>query len=79
MDLPGSGEGHQFDLLLVTGLEPHRGAGRDIQTASQGGIPVETQGIVGFKEMESWGGTVVTVPLLEGYSTTSLIQKMGSS
>lgn len=34
--------------------------------------------IVGYEEMKSWGGTTVTVPLLEGYSTTSLIKKMGS-
>jgi len=32
--------------------------------------------IVGAREVESWGGRVVTVPLVEGYSTTSIIKKM---
>jgi rfaE bifunctional protein nucleotidyltransferase chain/domain len=31
--------------------------------------------IVGYREVISWGGEVVTIPLLEGYSTTSLIKK----
>lgn len=29
--------------------------------------------IVGYNEMLSWGGEVTTIPLLEGYSTTSII------
>ena len=32
--------------------------------------------IVGFKEVTSAGGTVITVPLLEGYSSSSLIKKI---
>ena len=32
--------------------------------------------VVGKAEMESWGGKVVIVPFLEGFSTTSLIEKM---
>jgi D-beta-D-heptose 7-phosphate kinase/D-beta-D-heptose 1-phosphate adenosyltransferase len=32
--------------------------------------------IVGAREVESWGGRVVTVPLVEGYSTTSMIEKV---
>jgi rfaE bifunctional protein nucleotidyltransferase chain/domain len=35
----------------------------------------KTEEIVGHDEVNSWGGTVVTVPLLEGYSTTSLLKK----
>jgi bifunctional ADP-heptose synthase (sugar kinase/adenylyltransferase) len=32
--------------------------------------------IVGFADVTSWGGKVVTIPLLEGYSSTSLIDKI---
>ena len=32
--------------------------------------------IVGAREVESWGGRVVTVPLVKGYSTTSMIEKL---
>jgi len=31
--------------------------------------------IVGYREVISWGGEVVIIPLLEGYSTTSLINR----
>jgi rfaE bifunctional protein nucleotidyltransferase chain/domain len=31
--------------------------------------------IVGYNEVLSWGGAVKTIPLMEGYSTTSMIQK----
>jgi rfaE bifunctional protein nucleotidyltransferase chain/domain len=31
--------------------------------------------IVGFREVASWGGRVVTIPLLEGYSTTSILDR----
>jgi D-beta-D-heptose 7-phosphate kinase/D-beta-D-heptose 1-phosphate adenosyltransferase len=34
--------------------------------------------VVGAKEVGSWGGRVVINPLLEGFSTTSLIDKMRS-
>jgi rfaE bifunctional protein nucleotidyltransferase chain/domain len=30
--------------------------------------------IVGHAEVTSWGGKVITIPLLEGYSTTSIIE-----
>jgi len=33
--------------------------------------------IVGYHEVLSWGGRVETIPLLEGYSTSSIIRKMG--
>lgn len=32
--------------------------------------------IVGAQEVISWGGQVLTVPLVQGYSTSSLIQKV---
>lgn len=31
--------------------------------------------IVGFREVISWGGEVKTIPLLEGYSTSSILNK----
>ncbi len=31
--------------------------------------------IVGYKEVLSWGGRVETIPILEGYSTTSILDK----
>lgn len=34
-----------------------------------------TEEIVGYNEVISWGGKVLTIPLLEGYSTTSMIKK----
>jgi D-beta-D-heptose 7-phosphate kinase/D-beta-D-heptose 1-phosphate adenosyltransferase len=34
--------------------------------------------IVGSKEVRSWGGQVVTIPLVEGYSTSNLIEKIRS-
>jgi D-beta-D-heptose 7-phosphate kinase/D-beta-D-heptose 1-phosphate adenosyltransferase len=34
--------------------------------------------IVGAREVRSWGGRVVTIPLVEGYSTSNLIQKIRS-
>jgi len=30
--------------------------------------------IVGYREVLSWGGRIETIPLLEGYSTTSIIK-----
>ena len=35
----------------------------------------KTEEIVGQGEVISWGGSVVTVPLLEGYSTTAILNK----
>jgi D-beta-D-heptose 7-phosphate kinase/D-beta-D-heptose 1-phosphate adenosyltransferase len=34
--------------------------------------------IVGAREVRSWGGQVVTIPLVEGYSTSNLIRKIRS-
>jgi rfaE bifunctional protein nucleotidyltransferase chain/domain len=34
-----------------------------------------TEEIVGYSEVLSWGGEVKTIPLLEGYSTTSMMKK----
>ena len=34
--------------------------------------------IVGSKEVRSLGGEIITIPLLKGYSTTSIIQKIKS-
>lgn len=31
--------------------------------------------IVGYKEVISWGGEVLTIPILPGYSTTSIIER----
>jgi rfaE bifunctional protein nucleotidyltransferase chain/domain len=33
--------------------------------------------IVGAREVESWGGKVIVVPLTEGHSTTSIIERLG--
>jgi D-beta-D-heptose 7-phosphate kinase/D-beta-D-heptose 1-phosphate adenosyltransferase len=33
--------------------------------------------VVGAREIESWGGQVKIVPLVEGFSTTRLIEKGG--
>ena len=35
----------------------------------------KAESVVGAKEMESWGGVVKIVPLVEGFSTTRLIEK----
>ena len=35
--------------------------------------------IVGAREVESWGGEVVVVPITEGHSTTSLIERLGGN
>jgi D-beta-D-heptose 7-phosphate kinase/D-beta-D-heptose 1-phosphate adenosyltransferase len=33
-------------------------------------------GIVGRAEVESWGGTVVALPLVEGHSTTGIVERV---
>lgn len=33
--------------------------------------------IIGAKEVESWGGRVVVVPLTPGHSTTSIVERIG--
>ena len=35
--------------------------------------------IVGAREVESWGGQAVVVPLTEGHSTTSIIEGLGGT
>jgi len=35
-----------------------------------------TANIVGQKEVESWGGKVVTIPLTEGHSTTAIVERV---
>ena len=35
--------------------------------------------IVGAHEVESWGGKVVVVPLTDGHSTTSIIERLGGT
>lgn len=37
--------------------------------------PRDKRYIVGKKEAEAWGGSVQTIPLVEGYSTTGLLAK----
>ena len=40
------------------------------------GADYKPEEIVGYDEMLSWGGQVKTIDLTEGFSTTSLIEKM---
>jgi D-beta-D-heptose 7-phosphate kinase/D-beta-D-heptose 1-phosphate adenosyltransferase len=35
-----------------------------------------TNNIVGSREVESWGGKVVALPLVEGQSTTGIIERV---
>ena len=35
----------------------------------------KTEEIVGHREVTSWGGSVVTIPLLKGYSTTAILSR----
>ncbi len=35
----------------------------------------KVEDIVGYREVISWGGKVITIPTLEGYSTTSLLHR----
>jgi D-beta-D-heptose 7-phosphate kinase/D-beta-D-heptose 1-phosphate adenosyltransferase len=35
----------------------------------------QVEDIVGYQEVVSGGGTVMTIPILEGYSTTSILSK----
>jgi len=53
-------------LDLITALQP--------DLLVKGG-DYNTEDIIGYKEVTSGGGRVVTIPLLEGYSSTSIIQK----
>jgi D-beta-D-heptose 7-phosphate kinase/D-beta-D-heptose 1-phosphate adenosyltransferase len=40
------------------------------------GADWEVDGIVGRAEVEGWGGKVVALPLLEGKSTTSIVERV---
>lgn len=53
-------------LNLITRLEP------DILVK---GGDYKVEDIVGFRELSSWGGRVQTIPLLEGYSSSSIIDR----
>jgi len=53
-------------LDLITALQP------DLLVKGGDYTPED---IIGYKEVISRGGRVVTIPLLEGYSSTSIIQK----
>lgn len=35
-----------------------------------------SQSIVGAKEVESWGGSVKTIPFIKGYGTSKLVEKI---
>jgi rfaE bifunctional protein nucleotidyltransferase chain/domain len=54
-------------LELITALRPN--------VLVKGGDYDEST-IVGAKEVKSWGGRVVVVPLTPGHSTTSIIEKL---
>jgi len=53
-------------LNLITRLEP------DILIK---GGDYKVEDIVGYRELSSWGGRVQTIPLLEGYSSSSIIDR----
>lgn len=53
-------------LKLISSLRPH--------ILIKGG-DYKADEIVGYKEVLSWGGRVETIPLLEGYSTSSIIDR----
>jgi D-beta-D-heptose 7-phosphate kinase/D-beta-D-heptose 1-phosphate adenosyltransferase len=53
-------------LKLITSLKP------DILVK---GGDYKAKDIVGYREMISWGGRVETIPLLEGYSSSSIIDR----
>jgi len=56
-------------LDLITALQP--------DLLVKGG-DYSAEDIVGYEEVTSRGGRVVTIPLLKGYSSTSIIQKANS-
>jgi rfaE bifunctional protein nucleotidyltransferase chain/domain len=58
--------GEDTPLNLILAIRPH--------VLVKGG-DYRKEEIVGYREVISWGGEVVTIPLLEGYSTTSLINR----
>ncbi len=62
--------GEDTPLELIKYLKPH-------VLVKGGDYTPET--VVGTEEVQSWGGEVVIVPLLEGFSTTQIIHKMNSN
>ena len=53
-------------LSLISAVRPHI-------LVKGGDYTVEE--VVGYREVTSWGGSVKIIPLLEGYSTSSMIDK----
>jgi len=53
-------------LNLINAVRPH--------VLIKGG-DYKVDEIVGYQEVRSWGGKVTTIPLLEGYSSTSIIDR----
>ena len=53
-------------LNLINAVRPH--------VLIKGG-DYKVNEIVGYQEVSSWGGKVITIPLLEGYSSTSIIDR----
>src|ERR1700687_335864 len=51
VDLPVSGEGDQGDVPALPRLEPHRGAGRNVEAHAAGFRAVELQRRIGLEEM----------------------------
>ncbi len=56
-------------LELITQIQPHVIAKGSDYTADQ---------VVGGKEVESWGGEIALIDLVEGRSTTNIIKKMNN-
>ena len=54
-------------LNLINAVRPH--------VLIKGG-DYKVDEIVGYQEVCSWGGKVKTIPLMEGYSSTSIIDRM---
>lgn len=64
-------------LSLITALQPDflvKGADYDPSQTD----PSARDYIVGSAEVRSYGGEVITIPLLEGFSTTAVINKLAS-
>ena len=53
-------------LNLINAIRPH--------VLIKGG-DYKVEEIVGYQQVHSWGGRVETIPLLEGYSSTSIIDR----
>lgn len=53
-------------LNLINAVRPH--------VLIKGG-DYKVDEIVGYQEVKSWGGKVTTIPLLEGYSSSSIIDR----